>query len=161
MAIIRRASQQDFPSLLELERQAHSHPWAESVLQKMLNSSLPDSDTSSIQCWIMEAADNKALIGFYFVQCAAGEMTLLDMVIATASQGQGLGRDFLNHLIEQADNSDIDSIFLEVRVSNFPAIALYFSCGFAEVGQRDDYYPTNAGGRENALIMALPLRLSL
>jgi len=99
--------------------------------------------------------------GFYFVQHVADEMTLLDIVVDPTQQGLGLGRVLLNCLIEQAGDKSVSSIFLEVRVSNFSAIALYLSCGFTEVGQRRDYYPNVAGGREDALIMALPLRLSL
>jgi len=52
------------------------------------------------------------------------------------------------------------SIFLEVRISNYHAMRLYDSCGFVEVGQRRDYYPAANGKREDALMMALPLQIS-
>jgi ribosomal-protein-alanine N-acetyltransferase len=42
---------------------------------------------------------------------------------------------------------------LEVRVSNFSAINLYTKIGFAQVGQRRDYYATEYG-REDALLMS-------
>ena len=50
-----------------------------------------------------------------------------------------------------------DTAFLEVRASNRPAIALYLSEGFSEVGQRRGYYP-DGEGREDALVFARDLR---
>ena len=47
-------------------------------------------------------------------------------------------------------------IFLEVRPSNPPAIALYHDEGFNEIGRRPRYYPSH-DGREDALVMAMEL----
>ncbi|MNI99499.1 ribosomal-protein-alanine N-acetyltransferase [compost metagenome] len=47
-------------------------------------------------------------------------------------------------------------MFLEVRPSNTPALALYHSEGFNEIGRRPRYYPA-AQGREDALVMAIEL----
>ena len=47
-------------------------------------------------------------------------------------------------------------VFLEVRPSNGPAIALYHDEGFNEIGRRPRYYPAR-DGREDALVMALEL----
>ena len=44
--------------------------------------------------------------------------------------------------------------FLEVRVSNAPAIALYEEAGFVRIARRAAYYPAGADGvREDALVM--------
>jgi [ribosomal protein S18]-alanine N-acetyltransferase len=43
-------------------------------------------------------------------------------------------------------------MFLEVRVSNTAAIALYHSSGFIDLAVRQAYYPAREG-REDALIM--------
>ena len=49
-------------------------------------------------------------------------------------------------------------MFLEVRASNEPAIALYEKIGFNQVGIRSRYYPSGKGGRpEDALLYALDL----
>ncbi|MCR2392783.1 ribosomal-protein-alanine N-acetyltransferase, partial [Salmonella enterica] len=47
-------------------------------------------------------------------------------------------------------------LWLEVRASNQAAIALYEDLGFNEVTVRRNYYPS-AHGREDAIVMALPL----
>ena len=48
-----------------------------------------------------------------------------------AYQGQGIGRRLVTELLELASGS---VIFLEVRTDNVPAIALYESFGFVNVG---------------------------
>jgi ribosomal-protein-alanine N-acetyltransferase len=50
------------------------------------------------------------------------------------------------------------TLWLEVRASNVAAIALYESLGFNEATIRRNYYPT-ADGREDAIIMALPVSM--
>ncbi|CAM4131483.1 ribosomal-protein-alanine N-acetyltransferase [Mycobacterium basiliense] len=54
-----------------------------------------------------------------------------------AYQGRGIGRRLLGELLEFADGG---VVFLEVRTDNEPAIALYRSAGFEQVGLRRRYY---------------------
>jgi [ribosomal protein S18]-alanine N-acetyltransferase len=52
-------------------------------------------------------------------------------------QGRGIGRRLMTDLLEYASGG---TIFLEVRTDNAPAIALYESLGFVNVGMRRRYY---------------------
>lgn len=54
-----------------------------------------------------------------------------------AYQGQGIGRRMLIDLLEHAQGG---AVFLEVRTDNVPAIKLYESFGFVNVGLRRRYY---------------------
>jgi ribosomal-protein-alanine N-acetyltransferase len=54
-----------------------------------------------------------------------------------AHQGQGVGRVLLDGLLDIAGG---DTVFLEVRTDNAPAIALYQEAGFAVMGLRKRYY---------------------
>jgi ribosomal-protein-alanine N-acetyltransferase len=54
-----------------------------------------------------------------------------------AYQGRGIGRRILDELLNIAADS---VVHLEVRTDNAPAIALYRSVGFTEVGLRKRYY---------------------
>jgi [ribosomal protein S18]-alanine N-acetyltransferase len=54
-----------------------------------------------------------------------------------AYQGQGIGRRLLDDLLDFADGG---VVYLEVRTDNAPAIALYRSVGFAQIGLRRRYY---------------------
>ncbi|RDH76042.1 ribosomal-protein-alanine N-acetyltransferase [Mycolicibacterium moriokaense] len=52
-------------------------------------------------------------------------------------QGQGIGRQMLNRLLDVAAD---DTVYLEVRTDNAPAIAMYSSAGFVNIGVRKRYY---------------------
>ena len=54
-----------------------------------------------------------------------------------AFQGQGIGRRLLGELLDYAGGG---TVYLEVRTDNEPAIAMYRSAGFVEVGLRKRYY---------------------
>ena len=150
---IRRATVNDFDALLQLEKMAHQHPWADDVLRSMLSA-------LAIRAWLVEDQD-KVVVAFAFVQAVADEASLLNLVTSPAHQGKGLGRFLLNNVIEVLTTEGVaQSIFLEVRVSNYNAMHLYDSCGFVEVGQRRDYYVADNGKREDAMMMALPLQIS-
>ena len=58
---------------------------------------------------------------------------------------------------ERLRELQIDKIYLEVRLSNAIGRRLYARAGFRELGTRRGYYPA-AQGREDALVMELPLR---
>jgi [ribosomal protein S18]-alanine N-acetyltransferase len=68
-----------------------------------------------------------------------------------AYQGQGIGRRLVSQLLELAADS---VIFLEVRTDNAPAIALYESFGFVNVGLRRRYY--RASGADAYTMKRLP-----
>jgi [ribosomal protein S18]-alanine N-acetyltransferase len=68
-----------------------------------------------------------------------------------AYQGQGIGRRMVSQLLELAADS---VIFLEVRTDNAPAIALYESFGFVNVGLRRRYY--RASGADAYTMKRLP-----
>jgi len=53
------------------------------------------------------------------------------------AQGAGVGRALLEDLLRAAGGR---RVLLEVRTDNEPALALYQSCGFIEIGLRRSYY---------------------
>lgn len=148
--VIRAGREMDLDVLLRIERSAHAYPWAPRVFEDLFRSRF-------VTCTIIEDRYQN-ILGFAFVQAVADEASLLNIVVSPVQQGKGIGRHLLNHLIDELlAGKNVQNFFLEVRVSNFSAIALYLSCGFVEVGERRDYYEAKNGSRENALMMALPL----
>jgi ribosomal-protein-alanine N-acetyltransferase len=67
-----------------------------------------------------------------------------------AYQGQGIGRQMLNRLLDFAAD---DTVYLEVRTDNTAAIAMYKSAGFVNVGLRKRYYRVSGA---DAYTMARP-----
>jgi ribosomal-protein-alanine N-acetyltransferase len=78
---------------------------------------------------------------------------ILNIAINPQYQGRRLGSQLLSHGLQSLPDF-IESVLLEVRVSNFSAIRLYLNYGFNEVGRRRDYYRTECG-REDAILMTL------
>jgi ribosomal-protein-alanine N-acetyltransferase len=91
---------------------------------------------------------------------AAGECHLLNLCVHPLFQRLGIARRMLRRLLALARREDADTAFLEVRVSNRGAIALYRTEGFDEIGLRKGYYPcadADPSRREDALMMARAL----
>ena len=72
-------------------------------------------------------------------------------------QGKGLGQQLLQTLFETLPPT-VQTIHLEVRVSNVAAQKLYTRLGFIEVGRRKGYYAAlksdGSATREDAVLMS-------
>lgn len=136
---------EDIPSVMQLERSAHSHPWRQSSFEDCLK--------GRQHCWL--AHSQGALIGYVVITHGGGDAELLNIVVAHGYQRKGIGSCLLQHAINSV-KAHADMLFLEVRASNRKAIELYAKEGFFEVGQRKNYYPT-LKGHEDALLMACQL----
>lgn len=91
------------------------------------------------------------VLGFLYFWTLSDEIQIIDMGVLPGFRRQGIAQKLLQHLILQAATK---KIFLEVRVGNAAAIAVYESCGFQKVGERKKYY---ADG-EDAWVFILPPR---
>lgn len=142
----RPMTEADLPEIMEIERAAYPFPWTIGILR--------DCIRVGYNCWVYEI-DN-VIHGYGVMSVAAGEAHILNLCVRPASQGQGLGRKLLTHIITLARRHGADTLLLEVRPSNLAALKLYQAMGFNEVGVRRNYYPAEQG-REDALIFALTL----
>ena len=136
----------DLTQALNIERRSHAFPWSEQTFasnqgERFLNLRLE--------------VDGK-LAAFAITQVVLDEASLFNIAVDPAYQRRGLGRQLLQYLIDQLIQREVMTLWLEVRASNLPAIALYEQLEFNQVSRRPNYYPT-ASGREDALIMALTL----
>lgn len=144
--LLRPLREEDVSAAIALEARATAHPWSEGNLR--------DSLTDQHPAWVLE--EGGALLG-YAVQCLVlDEATLLNIAVAPEAQGRGLGRRLLRQVLDSARQTGGAVCFLEVRVGNGAAIALYQRAGFIEVGRRKGYYPAS-DGREDALVMRCEL----
>jgi ribosomal-protein-alanine N-acetyltransferase len=144
--VIRKMTKHDLDAVLAVEQRAHTHPWTEGILRDCLR--------VRYSCWVCECGD--AVVGHAVMSFAVGEAHLLNLCVDPDLQRQGIGRRLLHRVMRVARERQADTLFLEVRASNFPARALYESEGFAEIGERRGYYPAH-GGREDALLFARSL----
>ena len=94
------------------------------------------------------------MIGYFIAMEAVDEMHLLKIAVAEEFQGKGYGRLLMDRVVDFARELEMESMILEVRPTNNPAVALYKNTGFQTIGVRKGYY---ADTREDALVMRLVL----
>ncbi len=139
---IRRMSEADLDAVMAIEHVIYTHPWT--------RGNFIDSLSTGSQCWIMEWQG--VIVGYAVLMTGAGEAHLLNLSVALAWQRRGLGRDLLMYVSDFIEENKLSAMFLEVRVSNAAARALYAQTGFREIGTRRGYYPAQAG-REDAIVL--------
>ena len=143
---LRPMRESDLEAVLAIERRAYEFPWTLGIFRDCLLANYP--------AWVLAQGDH--IVGYGLLSLAADEAHILNVCTAPEAQGQGHGRRLLRTLLQLARGRGAKRVFLEVRPSNGPAIALYDAEGFNEIGRRPRYYPAR-NGREDALVMALEL----
>ena len=86
------------------------------------------------------------------MRAAAGESEVMTLAVAPSHRRRGAGRALLEAAMAQAEARAVDAVFLEVAADNDPAIALYRSAGFEQVGRRKGYY-AHPNGAKDALVL--------
>lgn len=137
---------ENYDSAFKLQTSCHAFPWSRKIFLDCLD--------SPYFAW--QFIKEEQVVGYYVGLLASVEATLMDIGVNRKLRGQGLGRELIKHFLRECNQRQALDAWLEVRVSNQPAIHLYHSMGFETVETRKDYYPL-ADGKEDALIMKLVL----
>ena len=143
---MRSMSLADVDAVLAIEQVVQPYPWT--------RGNFSDALSGGYRCMVDEAGGE--IVSYAVLMPVLDEAELLTIGVAAGRQRKGLGRTMLAAQMRWALTNNMRRVFLEVRVSNLIAIALYRKAGFAEIGARRGYYQ-NAQGREDALMMACDL----
>lgn len=137
MMLIKRMEKEDIDGVFNIENECFSHPWSKEDLEKQL-----DLDTSVF----LVAKENNDIVGYMGVQIFSGEGYVTNVATLPEFRRMGVARA----LIQEVLKHEMEFLTLEVRESNTPAINLYKSLEFVEVGKRPRFYrePT-----EDAVLM--------
>ena len=98
--------------------------------------------------------DDGALLGFLIYNLLPPESEIEDIAVEPPRQRQGVASSLMEAYCDILEEHNCDSSYLEVRISNLPAIRLYERFGYARTGIRKNYYPGPDGAREDAVLMA-------
>ena len=133
-------AEEHLPALAELEILSFSEPWSCESLRIL---------TGDGGFGVVAMLDGRAVAygGATFV---LDEGSITNIATHPDLRGRGIGHAVVRALLSAARARGITSVFLEVRPSNAPALALYRGEGFEEVGRRKSFYrhPT-----EDAILM--------
>ena len=129
-----------------LERICFSDPWSRNLLAAEL-----DNDLSAF----LVALDGEGEVaGYAGLQVVLDEGTVTNIAVRPDCRRRGVAGQLLQVFLNFARGNRLAFLTLEVRASNYAAIALYGSRGFRGVGRRKNYYEHP---REDAVIMTLDL----
>lgn len=105
-------------------------------------------------CVVAEQAGE--VVSFGLALGAGSDAELLTIASVPSLRSRGFGRQIMRALDVEAARRGLDRWILEVARNNLPAIELYSSEGFVEIGLRKAYYPSETG-RIDALVMSRPV----
>jgi ribosomal-protein-alanine N-acetyltransferase len=144
--------------ILEIHREGHLSVWTfEDYIQELRN------DYSLI----LVAKSGQKIIGFLAsrlllknqTECdeedspaVYSEAEILNFGVLKNYRAQGVGSVLLNKLLQNVSHLLIDTIWLDVRISNLTAINFYSNRGFIKVEKRKNFYNLPA---EDAVVMKL------
>ncbi len=140
-----------FDAVLRVENSAYDHPWSRGNFSDSLN--------AGYQAQVLTGgpAGASELLGYFVAMKGVDEVHLLNITVAPGHQRQGWARVMLDALVLWSRGQGALWLWLEVRVSNERARAVYEHYGFRHVGTRRAYYPAANGQREDAVVMSLGL----
>ncbi len=141
----------DLPVVAALEARIHAAPWSERNFR--------DALAAGYSARVGVRADR--IVAYGVLMLGPGEAQLLNLSVVPEARRAGLGRALLTQFVDDARRLGAEQLFLEVRVANIGAIALYLATGFTSVARRVEYYPPSKRDeiREDALVMRCDLRL--
>ncbi len=135
-------------AVLEIECAAYAFPWS--------RGNFIDSLAADHVCqMLLDSSDT--VLGYFVLLPGFQEMHLLNLTVAPAEQGRGLGRFLLGTIVQQCRDGAARELWLEVRQGNLRAQQIYARFGFDAKGVRRGYYPAPFGNREDAIVMSLKI----
>jgi len=134
-------------ALMAIEQAAYAQPWS--------RGNFLDSINVGYECQALMAGGE--MLGYFVVMMGVQEAHLLNLTVAPAHQRRGWARLMLEAIALWARGRGARTLWLEVRVGNERARAVYAAGGFHSVGVRRNYYPAGPGRREDAVVMCLTL----
>ena len=143
---IRTMRDADVDEVIGIERASYQFPWTEGIFRDCLR--------VSYLCRV--AVQGQHIVGYAVMSMGAGEAHILNLCVREESRREGVGRQLIRYLLDQAEAAGMLEAFLEVRPSNAIAMRLYQSLGFGQIGTRRGYYQA-VGGREDAAVLRLRL----
>jgi len=124
-----------------LEARCFSRPTSEATLK---------SEVIKPEAVYFAAVIGDDLIGYVGMQTVLDEGYIMDLCVDPDHRRQGIARALMEMLTTAGTRLKLAFLTLEVRESNTPAISLYQSLSYQQVGLRKNYYEAPI---ENALLM--------
>lgn len=130
--------------LSQIHAECFTESWSMAVFEQLLQD-------ISIWGWIFVEKD--VPVGFVLGRLVLDEAEIFTFAVRPTAQRQGIGKKLLHHCQQNISDQNSFSLFLEVEISNAPAIQLYEKEGFCIIGMRKNYYEKENSVRTAAHVM--------
>ena len=145
----------DLDDVMRVEQLAHPHPWSADLMRREL-----DHDWSRVvlaveRAGLAGAQASERVVGYIVFWLVHDEVHVLNVATDPVVRRRGVGRRLMREAEEDGRRRAARLATLEVRRSNAPAIELYRSLGYRQVGVRPRYYQEDG---EDALVMVKELQ---
>ena len=100
--------------------------------------------------FLVAEGEDGSVLGYAGLHVVLDEGYITNVAVRPDCRKQGVAGKLLQVFLDFAQANHLAFLTLEVRASNYPAIALYGSRGFRGVGRRKNYYEHP---REDAIMM--------
>lgn len=131
-AVARPIEERDIAAVARLERETFSSPWKPDTFRRLL-------ERDGTEIWVLDVP-HEGVVGYAVLWCVMDHGELANLAVHPTHRGRGLGSLLLDRVLARAAERGVRNLYLEVRVSNERAAALYERRGFQEIGRRRDYY---------------------
>ena len=139
--IIEKMTSKDIDGVFEVEKSCFEHYWSKESFKKEL--------TNDSARYLIAKIDDK-VVGYVGIWLILDEGHITNVAVHKDYRGQKIGDKLVQALVDLCKENNIQSMTLEVRVSNMVAQNLYKKYGFKMAGIRKEYYSDN---KEDAIIM--------
>lgn len=136
----RPITQDDIPTLSELEKELFNDPWTAPMIAGELQENRGNNEI---------LLQDDTILGYYFLSVLDDEAELHNIAVPKIFQQRGIGTYILKNIVNRCDANGIQRLYLEVRDDNASAIHLYEKMGFLRIGRRPGYYSVE---KKDALI---------
>jgi ribosomal-protein-alanine N-acetyltransferase len=166
---VRPMTADDIGQVMDIEKESFPASWPQTAYQRELTRNrlaryfvaiIEDrpgafpGDPPRPRSWLPfrrhDADDNEFIAGLIGVWKMVDAAHIVTFAVREQFRRQGIGSLLLDQAFRVAEDEDLPSITLEVRLSNEGAQQLYDKWGFRRMGVRKNYYSDN---REDAVIM--------
>lgn len=128
--------------VLAIERVSFPTPWTKAAFNHEIMN-------NEFACYIV-ALDGNKVIGYCGMWVIVDEAHITTLAVHPDYRRQGIAREMLKEMCNEALYRGCRRMTLEVRLSNHGAIKLYEKVGFVSCGLRPGYYTDT---KEDAIIM--------
>ena len=128
---IRQMTEEDLPSVVEIEKMCFSDPWSKQSFAEGMN--------NGYQKYFVALSGEKT-VGYIALFHIFEEGEILNLATMPTERNQGIASKLVEYSFDLLKGLGVERVTLEVRKSNVAARSLYEKYGFSPISVRKNYY---------------------